>query len=83
MMPIERAISHWAASPPAIRSGMTRGATGGRNDDTLARVESAPETELVKATKNEASMSRFSGVAVFWSSSWRDTIAPATANMLE
>ena len=49
----------------------------------MARVVSAPETELVKATKNDAIMSRFSGVAVFWSSSWRETIAPATANMLE
>jgi hypothetical protein len=62
---------------------MTSGATGGRNDDTLARVLSAPETELEKAMKNDAIMRRFSGVAVFWSSSWRDTMAPATANMLE
>ena len=62
---------------------MTSGATGGRKVDTLASVESVPLIEVEKATKNDATRSRFSGVAVFWSSSWRDTIAPATANRLE
>src|SRR5262245_39573343 len=83
MIASERAISHGAASPLAMRSGMISGATGGRKDDTLARDEYTPLTELEKATKNDAIMSRFSGAAVFWSSSWRDTMAPATANMLE
>ena len=46
--------------------GMISRATGGRKLDTLARVESAPPTEVVKATKNDATISRFSGVAVFW-----------------
>jgi len=46
MMAGEAATSQGAASPPATRSGMTRGATGGRKDDTLARVVSPPLTEL-------------------------------------
>src|SRR5829696_4946992 len=75
MMTRESAISHGAAFPLAIRSGMTSGATGGRNDDTLARVVSPPETELEKAMKNDAIMSRFKGGGGLGGASWWSRMA--------
>jgi hypothetical protein len=82
MIPSDSATCQAVASPAAIRTGMTSGATGGRNDDTVVRVESGLLAPM-KATRNDPTIKRFSGVAVFCSSSWRETIAPATANRLE
>ena len=56
---------------------------GGRKVQILVSVETEPVTTDWIATKNDATSTSVSGVVLFWSSSWRETTAPATANMLE
>src|ERR671932_2171602 len=71
--------SHAAALPASIRTGITIGAEGGTNDRILARLESG-SSSAPKLRKNDATIRTVSGAVTAWTSSWRGTSAPATAN---
>ena len=62
-----------------IRAGIVTGAVVGMNAQTCASAPSGfPCT--AKPRNSEIRISNVSGVVVLCSSSWRGTIAPATAN---
>jgi hypothetical protein len=73
---------HSAMSPSAIRVGITSGEENGRYEATVARVDEGSWTAPTPM-KNDAMIRMVSGVIVAWRSSWRGTIAPATANSVE